>query len=275
MRTGAKCPCISNNLNQSNIRIMKRIFNIYHGGLPGLSFLLFTAIALTACEKPEGPGGTSSISGTLIRQSYNNDYSLLINEKPAVNEDIFIIYGDDEVPGDKISTGLNGTFIFNYLRPGNYIIFYMSEDSSAATNDETEVVIETDLGRDEKKDLGTLVQLKTLDYNDGSAMISGVVKITNYTNESEWPDLVIKDISYAQEQEVYLTYGNHTFYDERTRTQYDGYFEFNHLIEGNYTVFLYSEDMTGATQMVTITRQVTITEEEQVVSLGEIMIEKH
>jgi len=254
---------------------MKQTYCFHPGKLLYISILLILALIITSCEKPEGPGGTGSISGTLIRQSYNDDYSLLITEEPAVNEDIYIIYGKDEVPGDHVSTGLNGMFTFEFLRPGNYTIYYMSEDSSSSSWEETEVAIESDLGRGEEKDLGTLVQFKTLNYNDGSAVISGIVRITNYTNESEWPNLVIKDISFAQEQEVYLIYGNHSFYDGRTRTQYDGYFEFNHLIPGDYKVFLYSEDVTGATQMVTITREVTITEEDQVEFLGEIMIEKH
>jgi len=183
---------------------MNNRLDFHCGGLPFFSFLLFTAIALAACEKPEGPGGTANISGTLIRQSYNDDYSLLISEKPAVNEDIFIIYGGEEMPGDRVSTGLNGRFAFNYLRPGRYIIYYMSEDSSLASREETEVIIETELARGEVKDLGTMIQLKTLNYDEGSAIINGIVKVTNYTNESHWPNLEIKDISFAQEQEVYL-----------------------------------------------------------------------
>ena len=34
------------------------------------------------------------------------------------------------------------------------------------------------------------------------------------------------------EQEIYLTYNNHTFYDDRIRTQADGEFEFGGLIPG-------------------------------------------
>ena len=238
-------------------------------------FLLPAVLIITSCEKPEGPGGTGSISGSLIRHSYNDDLSLLISEKPAVDEDVFIIYGDSDVPGDNNKTGLNGRFSFDFLRSGSYTIYYLSEDTSATPDDEIPVIIEVDLARGEQKDLGTLIQVKTLAYNDGSAVIGGVVKITNYTNESSWPNLEIKDISFAQEQEVYLIYGTHTFYDERTRTRYDGYFEFSRLIPGDYTVFLFSEDVTGATEMVTITRQATISEEDQVVLLDEIMIEKH
>ena len=48
----------------------------------------------SSCEKSEGPGGTGSIAGTVMEQFYNDDYSLLILEKPAVDEEIFIVYGD-------------------------------------------------------------------------------------------------------------------------------------------------------------------------------------
>ncbi|MCK4989326.1 MAG: hypothetical protein KAS29_02530, partial [Bacteroidales bacterium] len=53
-----------------------------------LSLIVFTAVS---CEKSEGLGGTGSISGSVMEQFYNDDYSLLIHEKPAVDEDVFIV----------------------------------------------------------------------------------------------------------------------------------------------------------------------------------------
>jgi hypothetical protein len=47
---------------------------------------------------------------------------------------------------------------------------------------------------------------------------------------------------------VYLIYGDQVGYGEKTRTNYEGQFEFNYLRAGNYTVYLYSHDLTGTSQ---------------------------
>ncbi|MBN2699329.1 MAG: hypothetical protein JXR52_10935 [Bacteroidales bacterium] len=240
-----------------------------------LILLATLSLATVSCEESAGTGGTGKITGTLMRHFYNDDYSLLIKETPAVDEEVFIVYGDEEVLGDRVFASNTGRFSFDYLNPGTYTIYWETEDSTTLLDEEVTQSVGLELKSGEVRDMGTLVQFVTLKWDDGDASIRGRVKLTNYTNESEWPNLVIKDISLAQEQEVYLTYGSHSFYDERIRTQYDGTFEFNHLIPGDYKIFLYSEDVTGATQMVTIERNVTITEPEQVIDLGEIMIYKH
>jgi hypothetical protein len=91
---------------------------------------------------------------------------------------------------------------------------------------------------------------------------------------STWPDLVIEKTYYATEQEVYLTYNKHTFYDERIRTQAEGVFEFGGLIPGKYLVFLYSDDVTRASDKVTLEFELSIDDLDQVIDLGEIVIEK-
>jgi len=235
----------------------------------GLFILLFQS-----CQKDEGLGGTGSISGTLTEQFYNDDFSLLIYEKPAVDEEIFIVYGKDEGLGNRVRTNDLGQFMFKYLYPGDYRVFYVSRDSSLALPLEDEKVYELELERGEEHDLGSLEKLSTLDFDDGAAMIKGVVKVIDYVDLSTWPDLVIEKTYYATEQEIYLTYNNHTFYDDRIRTQTGGVFEFGGLIPGNYLIFLYSDDVTGESDKVTLEFEVSIHDLEQVVDLGEIVIEK-
>ena len=55
---------------------------------------------------------------------------------------------------------------------------------------------------------------------------------------------------------------------------YDGGFEFGGLIPGKYLIFLYSDDVTGESDKVTVEFEVTIEDLEQVIDLGEITIEK-
>jgi hypothetical protein len=235
---------------------------------------LFLVLSASSCEKTEGRGGTGSISGILMEHFYNDDYSSLIFQKPAVDEEIFILYGEEESVGDRVVTGASGEFRFNYLYPGTYYIYYRSRDSTHVLDRNVEKMYEVKLNKGEDKDLGELQKLSTLDYDEGAAVIRGVVKEIAYDGDSRWPNLVIDYIDFAFEQEVYLTYGNHSFYDDRIRTQHDGSFEFSKLIPGNYLIFLYSEDVTRETDRVVIKREVTITEMDQVVDLGEITIEK-
>ncbi len=243
----------------------------------GLRYVIcFTLLlsALISCEKQEGTGGTGSISGTILECYYNTDYSDLILKQPAVDEEVFMLYGEDNVLGDRVFTGINGDFRFDYLYPGRYYIYYKSADSTSFMEGEKEKIYLIDLERGEKKELGDLEKLTVLDYDEGGALIKGVVKVIDYVDESSWPNLVIDHIDFAQEQEIYLTYNHHAFYDDRIRTQYDGYFEFSHLIPGDYMIFLYSEDVTRATERVVLKFEVTISEFDQVVDLGEITIEK-
>jgi len=238
--------------------------------------ILFIMASLfsVSCEKSEGLGGTASISGTVTEQFYNDDFSLLIYEKPAVDEEIYIVYGNNKDLGNRVRTNNLGQFQFKYLYPGSYQVYFFSADSSAGLNLDTEELFEVELGRGEERDLGNLEKLTTLDFDDGTAMIKGVVKVIDYVDGSSWPNLVVDKTYFATEQEIYLTYNNHTFYDQRIRTQSGGVFEFGGLIPGKYLVFLYSDDVTGDSDKVTVEFEVTIDEFDQVVDLGEIIIKK-
>ena len=176
--------------------------------------------------------------------------------------------------GDRVRTNHLGQFRFKYLYPGNYQVYFFSKDSTSVLDLNVGKLYDVELERGEEVDLGTLEKLSTLDFDDGAARIRGVVKVIDYVDASSWPNLVIDKIYYATEQEVYLTYNEHTFYDERIRTQDGGVFEFGELIPGEYKVFLYSDDVTGETDKVTVTFDATVTGLEQVVDLGEIVIEK-
>jgi hypothetical protein len=83
-----------------------------------------------ACKKEEGEGGTSSITGKVLVRQYNANFTTLMEQYYAPDENVFIVYGDDPVYGDKTSTNYDGTYRFEYLREGNYTIYAYSEDSA-------------------------------------------------------------------------------------------------------------------------------------------------
>lgn len=207
-----------------------------------LSFLLFIS-----CEKEEGPGGKASIEGTLIVKEYNRDYSVLLDQYPIGDENVFIGYGSAEVSNDDIETSYNGKFQFSYLQPGDYTIWYYSDDT--IPNSQSEISIERKINLDKKqsKNLGNLYTYKTKDFDDGSASICGKVYVINYKNTATPPyeESDIKDITPAQEEDMYLVYNDNETYNEDIETNYNGNFCFKDLIKGKYRVYVYSEDLPG------------------------------
>lgn len=245
--------------------------------IPGFNILIGLCLSsgmLVSCEKSEGFGGTASISGTVTEEFYNDDYSLLIHEKPAVDEEVFIVFGDDKALGSRVRTNQNGQFMFKYLFPGQYEVYIISGDPASGLNLDMEKAWKVELERGQDLEMGDLVKQTALNWDDGSAKIKGRVKVIDYVDTSTWPNLVIEKTYYGTEQEVYLTYGDHTFYDERIRSQFDGTFEFGRLIPGSYMVFLYSDDVSGESDKLAHKFEVNITSLEEVVDLGEIVIEK-
>ncbi|MEA3443812.1 MAG: hypothetical protein U9R19_03715 [Bacteroidota bacterium] len=237
-------------------------------------YAFLIGILLTSCNKEEGFGGNSHIKGKLIEKVYNDDYSLLLFEQAAKNEEVFIVFGNNEYLGDDVNTNFNGNFEFKYLHPGNYQVFYYSDDTLSAYDENKEVILNIELEKNETNDIGELYIIKSIDYDEGNAIIRGRVFLINYLNSTQWPNLIVKDTSLAQEQEVYISYENHIYYDDRIRTQFDGTFAFTNLIKGHYKIFLYSENPTGATEDIVISKEIDIINELEDIDLGDIYIMK-
>jgi len=127
-----------------------------------LALLVLISLAVISCEKQEGQGGSSSITGKVLVRQYNANFTTLTGQYYATDEDVFIIYGDDPVYGDKTTTNYDGTYRFEYLREGKYTIFAYSEDSAGyPTQHEIPVIKEIEITkRNQEIDAGTIVILK-------------------------------------------------------------------------------------------------------------------
>lgn len=239
-------------------------------------FLILFSLSwvLLACEKEEGIGGNSDITGKIVKKIYNDDYSLLLEEVPAKDEDVFLSFGEGNMVNKKTETSFTGEFSFEYLFEGDYKIFYYSKDFETKGQDEVEILKNVSLGKGKTVRLNDLVVYETYDFDEGEATIAGKVMVVNYYNSTTWPNLIVKDITPAQDQEIYLVYGEHKQYDQRIRTNYDGTFAFTNLIKGNYLIYVYSEDVKGGTADIVIEKEVEITSKQQELTLEEITIEK-
>lgn len=234
--------------------------------------MAWIAMLSIACSPEEGPGGNAHIRGRIVKKIYNDDQSLLLATEPAKDEDVFLLFGGAQAVGEKVETSFSGHFEFGYLWPGDYRLFYYSDTLGPTHGDQIEVVHDISLEKGEVLELEALEIIKLLDFDDGHAQIKGRVFKVNYYNFSQWPNLIVKDTSRAQEHEIYLTYGNHDQFDERIRTNADGTFSFQNLIKGTYTIHLFSEDPKGGSEDVVVIQEVTIDQTEKTIDLGNLYI---
>ena len=76
--------------------------------------------AFISCEKGPGEGGTSAIVGNVEVDDFQNGETY-----PGVDEDVYLIYGDDITYSERIKTSFDGRFEFKYLmervEPGFYL----------------------------------------------------------------------------------------------------------------------------------------------------------
>jgi hypothetical protein len=123
--------------------------------------LCMSCFLILSCEKEEGVGGTSTIKGKVKIREYNGNFTYMIGEYYAGDQDVYIIYGDDEVYGDKFTTHYDGTYRFDYLREGKYTIFAYSLDSAAYPLDRKTAVIRevTITGKDQVVEVPDIIVL--------------------------------------------------------------------------------------------------------------------
>ena len=92
-----------------------------------LSLAAVAMLLISSCAKPEGEGGTSTIQGKVYAYDYNGS-GVLQEEFYAADENVYIIYGDeDNYYDDRYETSFDGSYRFQYLRPGTYTVFVYSD----------------------------------------------------------------------------------------------------------------------------------------------------
>ena len=105
----------------------------------------------------------------------------------------------------------------------------------------------------------------------GNSTIYGKVYVKNYN--STFTEL--KGEYYAQDEEVYLIYGDDRSYSEHINTTYNGSYEFKYLRPGTYHLYCYSKDSTlQSDAMVPVIRDVTIDNKHQQVQVPTMVIFK-
>ena len=122
-------------------------------------FFLIALFLFTGCVKTEGLGGKAKIKGVLTGTFYTDDVLSQLNGSGVLaNENVYIVYGTaDTYFDDDIKTSYDGSYEFNYLKPGTYTIFAY-ENCFPCAGLERANIIDTVVisGKDEIVDLGTI-----------------------------------------------------------------------------------------------------------------------
>ena len=122
-------------------------------------FFLIALFLFTGCVKTEGQGGRAKIKGKITGTCYYDDQLTQLNGSGVLaNENVYIVYGTaDTYFDDDIKTSYDGSYEFNYLKPGTYTIFAY-ENCFPCAGLERANIIDTVVisGKDEIVDLGTI-----------------------------------------------------------------------------------------------------------------------
>jgi len=95
--------------------------------------------------------------------------------------------------------------------------------------------------KDEIVQLEPMTIYKYVDFNDGTSSIVGNVIQVNFLNGTA----IIDDTIPAQNEDVFLKYADSDEILERARTSFDGTYMFNNIIQGEYEIFTYSEQLSS------------------------------
>lgn len=193
------------------------------------------ALLIAGCSATEGEGGRTTLTGQAYYRLEDQQGNFLGREE-ARNEDVYIIYGENELYDDDINTHSNGQYQFQHLFKGNYTVFGYSDCPGCDSGvEETGIKVELS-GKNETFVAPDLELTRVLAPDDGTGNISGRVRVKEYNTTGE---LVAE--YYGADQDVFILYGDATTPFERVITSGEGYFNFPNLIPGTYVVYSFSE----------------------------------
>jgi hypothetical protein len=81
-----------------------------------------------SCAKTEGEGGQARIEGYVRSIDYSNKDLATLDTFPAVEEEVYILYGSGKKVSNKAITSHDGYYSFDYLRAGEYTLLYYGKD---------------------------------------------------------------------------------------------------------------------------------------------------
>jgi len=236
--------------------------------------IIFSILLITSCSKHEGPGGTSSIKGTITGRNF----------EPAENEitEIIVSPGSELEHGDYfiINAPIGGILFYVWYdnptwitdgdpglsgRTGIPVEFnYSDSNTDIATNTADSIVLYAgwDFDVAVQNDIITLTNKTTGNVADANNMTT-VFEI-NIANQGE--DEILGSAFPAVNEKVYVVYGNATNYGDEVQTGGDGDFSFTYLKKGNYSIYVVSQDTLSPSATIKNSVSVTVDKNKSEVS---------
>jgi len=222
-------------------------------------------IFVSSCSKKEGEGGKATIQGKVYNMLTDPNGKFLEKEE-ARDVDVFITYGDNDGYDDNTNTHYDGTYEFKYLRKGDYKIYAYS-DCNTCPSQKKQVEVSVEIS--DKKGTTSALDIdivKIIDIDDGSSTITGRVFMTDYTQ-------IGVPTYYAPEERVYIVYNTDTLYFDDMRTNGNGEYAFNNLIEGSYMVYAFSDCISCSEGIEPVEINTQITAKGQTITLQDIAVD--
>lgn len=106
----------------------------------------------------------------------------------------------------------------------------------------------------------------------GKASIKGTLLAEDWNSS-----FTIKNSEYpAYDEDVYIIYGDDVSYSDKTKSNYNGEYEFKYLRKGKYKIYVYSKDktLTQPSGETSIVKEVEITDKKGTKTVDQIIIYK-
>ncbi len=216
--------------------------------------ILITSLLLFSCISEEGEGGISTVQGYVYTVLHEDDiYSFQADTFPAAKTDVYIVYGEEPIYGDKMETGYDGFYRFRYLTKGMYKVYAYS---TMPNSQKVAVIDSVSVAYGETKNVNNIY------IHEGksteTSYIKGQVYATYYNK-----GYAISVPTPAYGERVYIRRAGAQYQFDEVRTGLDGVFMFQKLEPGDYEVFVISEDpitevLSPVVQPISITQKGTI-----------------
>lgn len=233
--------------------------------------LLFalSILLVSSCSNEEGKGGQATLTGKVIIRDIDPTDNSVINEYDAIDQPVFLTYGDNEIYDDDFKTDLNGAYKFEGLRPGKYFVksYLQCKDCIEATEIVSEEVnIEDKKGSTE----APTIYLSNKSVEDGAVTVIGKVVVHDSIRV-----LNSFNIYNAYDYDVFIVYGNETVYRDDFTTDINGGFRFDGLKKGTYKVYTYPKckDCTQIPTATIVEKKFTVEVNNGTVTIPDLIVE--
>lgn len=220
--------------------------------------LLLFPLMVFSCINQEGEGGTSTVQGYVYKVIHHDDvFNFDTDTFPAGKTDVYILYGNEAVYGDKMEAAHDGFFQFRYLTKGSYRIYAFSNypDGRKVAVYDTVVV-----GR------GGVATTNDIYIHEGKMLDKSHIKgtlLARYYNK----DILLTDYIAAYGERVYIRRKGAPYHFDDVRTGLEGTFMFQKLDVGVYEVFALTEDSKEV--VLPVIREVSVPEKGVVIEIEE------